>query len=438
MKNSREEFAPHYAAALEDYLAGAGEAALRKAYELGRQALEYESGVLVVADAHHNALQVILQHKNSHEGAKIIKEAAAFFSECVSPFEMAQRGFQESIASLRDLNEALHQQQRELRLLLSPTLNLLLTIDDYNNLVAFFVPPSFPRILKACEVGMPLTDVLPEELNPHMMTALPAVRQSQQVHRLECPLTINGQTLYFELQISPVSDSRDVLLIVNNITERKEIQIAFYKQVQEVAALNERQRLARDLHDAVSQSLFSASIIAESLPRLWEQTPNKVFPNLLQLHRLIKGAAAEMRILLWELRPANLVSTSLDTLFTQLINAVESRTKMRIHCTAKGVSSLPEDIHIAFYRIAQESLNNIVKHSQATEANIDLFSEGDKNVLRVSDNGRGFNIIETPPGIGLDAMRERAQIIGASLEIDSEPGRGTKITVAWTSNTGLQ
>jgi signal transduction histidine kinase len=140
-----------------------------------------------------------------------------------------------------------------------------------------------------------------------------------------------------------------------------------------------------------------------------------------------------MRILLWELRPANLVSTSLDNLFIQLANAVESRTKMKIHCKAKGKASLPEDVHIAFYRIAQESLNNIVKHSQATEANIDLFLAKDKYTLQVSDNGRGFNILQTRPGIGLDAMRERAQMVGAALEIDSEPGRGTKITVTWVS-----
>jgi two-component system nitrate/nitrite sensor histidine kinase NarX len=263
------------------------------------------------------------------------------------------------------------------------------------------------------------------------MAALPEVRQSEQIYRLECPLTVDGKTLYFDLQISPVSDSRDVLLVVDDITERKEIQMALYKQAQEMAALNERQRLARDLHDSVSQSLFSASIIAESLPRLWEQNPSKVFPNLTQLYRLIKSATAEMRILLWELRPANLVSTSLEELLAQLINALQSRTKTTIQCTAERVQSLPEDVHIAFYRIAQECLNNIVKHSQAAEAHIYLSAQGEQTILRIRDNGRGFSNDGNSSGIGMGTMRERAQMIGASLDIASQPGQGTEVTVIW-------
>ncbi len=432
MKATSQEFVSQYTAALEDYLAGQGEAALRRAYELGRQALEFESGVLVVAAAHHKALETILLRKSKRTiSVQRIAGAADFFSECLSPFEMSQRSVQDSIAALRNLNEALHQQQRDLRLLLSPIPNMLLTIDDHDCLAAFFVPPSFPRILKACEVGMPLADVLPDEINPSIMSALPHVRQSEQVYRLECPLTVNGQTLYFDLQISPVAVSGDVLLVIDDITERKEIEIALYQQAQEVAALNERQRLARDLHDSVSQSLFSASIIAESLPRLWEQNPNKVFPNLTQLHRLIKSAGAEMRILLWELRPSNLISTPLDELLAQLINAAQSRMKTTIQCTAEEMQPLPADVHIAFYRVAQECLNNIVKHSQATDANILLSGQGGQTILLIRDNGRGFSTDGISSGLGLGTMRERAQMIGASLELVSEPGQGTEITLTW-------
>jgi two-component system nitrate/nitrite sensor histidine kinase NarX len=226
-----------------------------------------------------------------------------------------------------------------------------------------------------------------------------------------------------------------VLLLLDNITERKEIQMALYKQAQEVAALNERQRLARDLHDAVSQSLFSASIIAESLPRLWEQNPNKVFPNLLQLHQLIKSAAAEMRILLWELRPANLIGTGLDKLLEQLVDAVQSRRKMAIRCTVEGIKRLPDDVHIAFYRIVQEALNNIVKHSQATEAIIYLSNEEGQTILRISDNGQGFSVEGPSTGLGLGTMRERAQIIGASLEIISRHEQGTEISVMWKASS---
>src|SRR5262245_4928142 len=120
MSNTSQAFAENYTTALQDYLAGAGEIALGRAYELGRQALEFESCVIIVAGAHHKALQAIAPKNSTDEiNAPIISKAGEFFSECLSPFEMAQRGFQESIASLRDLNEALQQQKRDLHLLLS-------------------------------------------------------------------------------------------------------------------------------------------------------------------------------------------------------------------------------------------------------------------------------------------------------------------------------
>jgi signal transduction histidine kinase len=431
MEEVTSQFASQYASALQAYLGGAGEAALRQAYDLGRQSLEYESGVLLIAAAHHQALKTLLPEGSLKSNAQVISRAADFFQECLSAIEMAQRGFQDSIASLRNLNEALQRQQRDLRLLLSPIPDLLLTIDERNRLAAFFVPPHFPRILKAYEEGMPLADVLPDEIGPSVMAALTQVRQSKDILRIECPLVSNGHTLYFDLQILPVADSGDVLLMVDHITGRKEIQLALYQQGQDMAALNERQRLARDLHDAVSQSLFSASIIAESLPRLWEQNPNKVFPNLNQLHQLIKSASAEMRILLWELRPANLVGTTLDELLAQLVNAVQSRTKIVIQCQVEGKPKLPDDVHLTFYRIAQESLNNIIKHSQATEAQIELSRRAERSILRVRDNGRGFSTRAVSSGLGLSSMHERAQLVNASFDIVSEPGQGTEITLTW-------
>src|SRR5262249_17455325 len=121
-------------------------------------------------------------------------------------------------------------QQRELRLLLSPMPNLLLTIDQNDHLAAFFVPPHFPPILKACEEGMAMTDVLPDTMAPHVAAALTSVRGSKQVFRLEWPLTIAERTLYFELQISPVNEAGAVLVVVNNITERKAMEIAEHEQ----------------------------------------------------------------------------------------------------------------------------------------------------------------------------------------------------------------
>ena len=118
----------------------------------------------------------------------------------------------------------------------------------------------------------------------------------------------------------------------------------------------------------------------------------------------------------------------------QLISAVQSRTKMKIRFTADETQPVPEDVHIAFYRITQEALNNIVKHSHASETNVYLDSKAEQALLGIQDNGQGFNMTETSSGFGLGNMRERAAMIGASLQVTSERGQGTEITVTWIAD----
>jgi two-component system nitrate/nitrite sensor histidine kinase NarX len=204
-----------------------------------------------------------------------------------------------------------------------------------------------------------------------------------------------------------------------------------FEQAQEAAALNERQRLARDLHDSVNQSLFSASVIAESLPKLWKRNPDKVFPLLVDLHQLMKGTLAEMRLLLWELRPSSLIGNSLDKLLAQLVTAAQGQSKMSITVDAEDVPQLPEDVHIVFYRIAQEALNNIVKHSEASEVTIHFSGKGKTCVLRVHDNGKGFDTSQDSSGLGLNNMRERARTIGAVFSLTSRLHEGTQVSLMW-------
>ena len=206
-----------------------------------------------------------------------------------------------------------------------------------------------------------------------------------------------------------------------------------HQQAQKLAALEERQRLARELHDAVSQTLFSASVIAESLPRLWEREPEKVLPKLLQLSRLNRGALAEMRMLLLELRPAALLNSSLGDLVNQLAEAVKGRREVAITLDIQDQQPLPPDVHIALYRIIQEALNNILKHAQASEIKIYVRSKRRRIEVRISDNGRGFDVKAKPQGMGLGTMRERADAIGATLEVSSEVGKGTEVSVVWSA-----
>jgi two-component system nitrate/nitrite sensor histidine kinase NarX len=204
-----------------------------------------------------------------------------------------------------------------------------------------------------------------------------------------------------------------------------------FNQAQETAMLKERQRLARDLHDAVSQSLFAASSITESLAMKWDRKPDEALRLVRDLEYLIKSIRAEMRVLLWELRPENLVTTPLDKLLVQLIDSVQARTKIIIHHKVQEIPQLPEHVHITLYRITQEALNNIIKHSRASEGNVELSLQAHQTVLHIRDNGRGFSLSDTSSGFGLGNMHERAQSIKASLDVMSQPGAGTEITVRW-------
>ena len=217
-----------------------------------------------------------------------------------------------------------------------------------------------------------------------------------------------------------------------------------FEQTKVMIAVEERNRLARDLHDSVTQVLFAASLVAELLPQISRRDPQKAQESLLELRRMTRGALAEMRTLLLELRPAALVNTPLGDLLAQLAEAVTSRTNLPFRLFIERIPSLPEDVHIGFYRIAQESLNNVVKHANASQVSVSLsaapLSSGVTGPLRfelklvINDNGRGFAPEE--PGshqMGLGIMRERAVAIHAALSVNSQPGEGTTVTASWLS-----
>ncbi len=215
-----------------------------------------------------------------------------------------------------------------------------------------------------------------------------------------------------------------------------------YEQARQLAVMEERQRLARELHDAVTQTLFSASLIAEALPVLWETDQDEGRQLLRELRQLSRGALAEMRTLLMELRPTALAEANLRDLLYQLGEAVTGRTGVPVTVTVESQTDLPTDVHVALYRIAQEALNNVVKHARASQVTVSLRCYppspfqgeglGVRVELLIRDDGRGFDLSDLEPGeLGLGIMRERAQAIGASLNIESQPGHGTQVTVVW-------
>ncbi len=207
------------------------------------------------------------------------------------------------------------------------------------------------------------------------------------------------------------------------------------EQIEETAATAERQRLARELHDAVTQTLFSANMIAGVLPDLWEIDREDARQRLDQLGQLTRGALAEMRALLLELRPSGLVETKMSALLQQLVDGAGGRSTLDIALNVQGRCELAPDVKVVFYRIAQEALNNIIKHAGATQAFISLRClDDDKVVLQILDDGHGFHPGAVEEGhFGLRIMEERAASIHATFVIDTQPEQGTEITVFWTA-----
>jgi nitrate/nitrite-specific signal transduction histidine kinase len=205
-----------------------------------------------------------------------------------------------------------------------------------------------------------------------------------------------------------------------------------YENAKELAIMEERQRLARDLHDAVTQTLFSSSLIAEVLPRLWDRDHDEAWRRLEELRQLTRGALAEMRTLLIELRPSDLIEAELSDLLDQLTKATVSRARIPITVEVEGECSPPTEVKVGLYRVAQEALNNVVKHAVASQVKVNLNCQSNQIVLSVVDDGRGFDKSKVPgEKMGLDIMRERVEAIGAELTIETTIGSGTEIKVVW-------
>jgi PAS domain S-box-containing protein len=205
-------------------------------------------------------------------------------------------------------------------------------------------------------------------------------------------------------------------------------------RAERTAVAAERNRIARDLHDSVTQTLFSATLIAEVLPKLVERNGSEGMRRLEELRQLTRGALAEMRTLLLELRPATLIEVSVEELLRQLTEAARGRARIPIELQAEASAPLPPDVKIAFYYIAQEALNNVAKHARASSAHVSLLSHAGGAALSVVDDGQGFDVTQvTAEHLGLAIMRERSEAIGGELTIAGTPGEGTEVTIRWTN-----
>jgi signal transduction histidine kinase len=231
----------------------------------------------------------------------------------------------------------------------------------------------------------------------------------------------------------------------------------------EARAATERRRLARDLHDSVSQTLYAANMTADALPSLWRQDPDEALRALGDLRRLTSAAQAEMRALLLELRPEVLSRAPLEELLRMLVTTAAAKTTAHVDAWLDPAPALPRDVQEALYRIAQEALHNAVKHARPTRLTVRLAADPPASVtseasttseangsapsaswagtlqLAVADSGTGFDPQLAPSGrLGLRSMRERASSIGAAFELTSQPGFGSTVRVTWHGTAAAQ
>jgi len=199
-----------------------------------------------------------------------------------------------------------------------------------------------------------------------------------------------------------------------------------------VAALEERQRLARDLHDSVSQSLYGVGMCAEAAARLLEAGDLAgAVAHLRDVRDSAGEALREMRFLLFELRPLILQDEGLVEALRARLAAVEGRVGIAVQLESDLPGRLPAAIEEALYGIAREALNNSLRHAHATRVWVALRPEGHCVTLEVGDNGVGFDVEtgQARGGLGLDGMRERARRASGSIEVQSRPGQGTLVRV---------
>ncbi|MEX1019838.1 MAG: GAF domain-containing protein [Litorilinea sp.] len=209
-----------------------------------------------------------------------------------------------------------------------------------------------------------------------------------------------------------------------------------YKRVKEFTSARERQYISQYLHDLVNQSFTSVSLITESLPELWEQNPEEGLNALRELQKSVRGAVAEQRRALAELRSPDLTVTDLADLLRTLATTSAQQMNIPVEFGEKGRGEVPSDVQVMLYRICQEALNNIRKHAGAEKVSIQLDYTGTTVSLRIFDDGIGFDVQRVPNGhYGLQIMHERAKTVGARLHISSAPAKGTEVDVVWSENT---
>jgi PAS domain S-box-containing protein len=270
------------------------------------------------------------------------------------------------------------------------------------------------------------------EIAQRNWNAIAARPDDEQQFRVATPLAGGGEMSAEINMIGTVADGKFAGAhgSLRDVTERERLEEDLRNRTAELAANQERASLARELHDSVTQALFSMGLTLRTIELLFDRDPAAARAKFGELRELQNDALAEMRTLIFELRPRGLETDGLEQALRNHAAAVSGRTGLTVQVETALDGRLPLDTEEALYRIGQEALHNVVKHANAQSAEIRLVKNHDVIELSVEDDGAGFDpTLVSGTKLGLIAMRQRAERLGGAVEISSEPGAGTRVTV---------
>jgi len=218
---------------------------------------------------------------------------------------------------------------------------------------------------------------------------------------------------------------------VRSLQRLAEENEAFSKEAHKTAVIEERQRLARDLHDAVSQQLFAITMMSEAIIKQMDEQPQMAKKQLQDVVEAAYHSQAEMRALLLHLRPVYLSGKTLADGVTSLVNDLEAKSNMSFDLSLPEKLELSEVVEEHVFRIIQEGFSNILRHANASEIKLSIVQYSKELLVKLQDNGKGFNVDEhfNKSSLGLKTMKERSEELGGICAIHSRKNEGTVVTI---------
>jgi len=431
MSSELRELAQRYARALQDYLAGRGEAALQEAYDLGRQALGQGLGVHDLVTIQHRALlSSLLRVRTRREGSRTLRASGKFFVESLLPFEMSHRRSQE-------VNAALRESEQRYRGLVDTARDVIYTLSTDGTIKS--LNPAFETITgwsRTEWIGKSFSPLVHPDDRPRAVELYRAVGEGRVPPIIELGLLArSGACVPCEFVATPlVQDARivGVLGVARDITDRR-------RAAEALRHLNEKleeevKRIAHALHDEAGQLLASVHI---GLADVASDLPSHAAQRLADVRGLLDKIEEQLRHLSHELRPTILDDLGLEPALEFLADGVSRRTGLQIAVAGSPGKRLPVPTETALYRIVQEALTNVTKHAQATRVSITFARSGRLLRCAIRDDGVGFDVPTVltrrgSRGLGLTGIQERLHAVEGTLDIIATPGGGTQLIISVT------